>query len=135
MIKASLILLFIVFVIVLVKAINNRNEREIEREIEKANGDVMIDFFNLLSVMENGEPNVLYIDYTNDKINENFICYLKENEIVYTVDVVEQDGIKYYKVIYKEYLGYGKKYIQHHIENYIFADVMIPNIYTVTSKL
>ena len=131
MIKASLILLFIVFVIVLVKAINNRNEREIEREIEKANGDVMIDFFNLLSVMENGEPNVLYIDYTNDKINENFICYLKENEIVYTVDVVEQDGIKYYKVIYKEYLGYGKKYIQHHIENYIFADVMIPNIYTV----
>ena len=135
MIKASLILLFIVFVIVLVKVINNRNEREIEREIEKANGDVMIDFFNLLSVMENGEPNVLYIDYTNDKINENFTCYLKENEIVYTVDVVEQDGIKFYKVIYKEYLGYGKKYIQHHIENYIFADVMIPNIYTVTSKL
>lgn len=130
MIKASLILLFIVFVIVLVKAINNRNEREIEREIEKANGDVMIDFFNLLSVMENGEPNVLYIDYTNDKINENFTYYLKENEIVYTVDVVEQDGIKYYKVIYKEYLGYGKKYIQHHIENYIFADVVIPNIYT-----
>lgn len=125
MIKASLILLFIVFVIVLVKAINNRNEREIEREIEKANGDVMIDFFNLLSVMENGEPNVLYIDYTNDDINENFISYLKENEIVYTVDVVEQDDKKYYKVIYKEHLGYGKKYIQHHIENYPFADVEV----------
>lgn len=126
MIKASLILLFIVFVIVLVKVINDRNERE----IRKANCDVMIDFFNLLSVMEKGEPNVLYIDYTNDDINENFISYLKENEIVYTVDVVEQNGEKYYKVIYREYLDIGKKHIQYHIENYPFVDVAIPNIYT-----
>ena len=128
MIKASLILLFIVFVIVLVKVINDRNERE----IRKANCDVMIDFFNLLSVMEKGEPNVLYIDYTNDEINENFIGYLKETvyQILYTVDVVEQDGEKFYKVIYKEYLDLGKKYIQYHIQNYPFADVLKPNIYT-----
>ena len=92
----------------------------------------MIDFFNLLSVMEKGEPNVLYIDYTNDVINENFIGYLKETgyEIIYTVDVVEQNGEKFYKVIYKEYLDFGKKYIQYHIEKYPFADVLKPNIYT-----
>lgn len=127
MIKASFLLLFIV-AIVLVEVINNRNKIEFARE----QANEIRKFFNLYLIMEKGEPNVLYIDYTNDVINENFIYYIKETgyEIVYTVDVVEQNGEKFYKVIYKEYLGFGKKYIQYNIENYPFADVVIPNIYT-----
>lgn len=130
MIKVSFILLFVI-VLVLVAVINNRNKIKFARE----QANEIRDFFNLFLIMEKGEPNVLYIDYTNDDINENFIGYLKENGIVYTVDVVEQDGKKNYKVIYKEYLDYGEKYIHYHIQNYPFADIAIPNIYTEPSKV
>ena len=61
------------------------------------------EFLNDYTLLEKGDITSIGITYKGDKFNE----ILKAQVFVITVDTCCDDGIKYHKIIYKDFCGLG----------------------------
>ena len=63
------------------------------------------EFLNDYTLLEKGDITIIGITYKDDKFNE----ILKAQDFVITVDICCDCGIKYHKIIYKDFCGLGTK--------------------------